>query len=93
MKTSQDIKERLEYYVANHEVVYQEVDDLIEVSNDKEIVNRKNLMDKFVDVLGVEVYTKGHRFIKDDYTDLDGQPSTRRNQACANRVFCQSSNL
>lgn len=61
----------LREYVKENEVVYQAFGNLVEVANKAEKENHKELLAYFDDASSVEVYQKGHRFIKDEFADLD----------------------
>ena len=65
-------KDALREYVMRNEVVFQTFGDLVEVANEAEKENREELLAYFDDALSVEVYQKGHLFIKDEFADLDG---------------------
>ena len=65
-------KETLREYVMRNEVVFQAFGDLVEVANEAEKENREELLAYFDDASSVEVYQKGHWFIKDEFADLDG---------------------
>lgn len=72
MNTNQTVStgEFLKYIVTN-EVVYQELEGLVEVSNDKEIENRDQLKEYLLKTSTIETYSKGHWLIKDDFEELD----------------------
>ena len=59
-------------FAKNNEVVYQAFGDLVEVANSKETENRDIIIGYLKQAASVEVYPKGHWFIKDDFADLDG---------------------
>ena len=65
-------KDTLREYVMRNEVVFQAFGDLVEVANEAEKENREELLAYFDDASSVEVYQKGHWFIKDEFADLDG---------------------
>lgn len=65
-------KDTLREYVRRNEVVFQAIDNLVEVANEAEKENREALLAYFDDASSVEVYPKGHWFIKDEFADLDG---------------------
>ena len=65
-------KDNLLDFVKSNEVVYQAFGDLVEVANTKETENRKALIDYLTQAASVEVYPKGHSFIKNDFAELDG---------------------
>ena len=65
-------KDTLREYVMRNEVVFQAFGGLVEVANEVEKENREELLSYFDDASGVEVYQKGHWFIKDEFADLDG---------------------
>ena len=65
-------KDTLREYVMRNEVVFQAFGNLVEVANDAEKENREELLAYFDDASSVEVYQKGHWFIKDEFADLDG---------------------
>lgn len=55
MKLITDIKEKLQYYINNNEVVYQSCGELVEVSNETMQKNKNALLDSFKRV------NKGHK--------------------------------
>ena len=65
-------KDTLREYVMRNEVVFQAFGDLVEVANEAEKENREELLAYFDKTSSVEVYQKGHWFIKDEFADLDG---------------------
>ena len=72
MNSENNIKENLRTYIINNEVVFQAFGGLVEVANEAEKENREELLVYFDDASSVEVYQKGHWFIKDEFADLDG---------------------
>lgn len=72
MKFENNIKENLRTYIINNEVVFQAFGNLVEIANEAEKENREELLAYFDDASSVEVYQKGHWFIKDEFADLDG---------------------
>ena len=65
-------KGTLREYVMRNEVEFQAFGNLVEVANEAEKENREELLAYFDDASSVEVYQKGHWFIKDEFADLDG---------------------
>lgn len=65
-------KDNLLDFVKNNEVVYQPFGDLVEVANTKETENREALIEYLKQAASVEVFPKGHWFIKNDFAELDG---------------------
>ena len=65
-------KDTLREYVMRNEVVFQAFGNLVEIANEAEKENREELLAYFDDASSVEVYPKGHWFIKDEFADLDG---------------------
>ena len=65
-------KDTLREYFMRNEVVFQAFGNLVEVANEAEKENREELLAYFDDASSVEVYQKGHWFIKDEFADLDG---------------------
>ena len=65
-------KDSLREYVMRNEVVFQASGALVEVANEEEKENREELLSYFDDASSVEVYQKGHWFIKDEFADLNG---------------------
>lgn len=61
----------LREYVKENEVVYQAFGNLVEVANKAEKENHKELLSYFDDASSMEIYQKGHRFIKNEFADLD----------------------
>ena len=59
-------KDTLREYVMRNEVVFQAFGDLVEVANEAEMENREELIAYFDKASSVEVYQKGHWFIKDE---------------------------
>lgn len=57
-------------YVKQNEVVFQAIDSLVNVSNDSEKENRKELLSYLNDASGVEAFSKGHSAIKNDFPEL-----------------------
>lgn len=72
MDFANNIKENLRAYIIKNEVIFQAFGDLVEVANEVEKENREKLLAYFDDASSVEVYPKGHWFIKDEFADLDG---------------------
>lgn len=72
MNFENNIKENLRAYITNNEVVFQAFGNLVEVANEAEKENREELLAYFDDASSVEVYHKGHWFVKDEFADLDG---------------------
>ena len=70
MKLINNIKEKLQYFVENNEVVYQFCGELIEVSNDKEKENKESLLGFFSRASQVEVYMKHDRWAKEGWPEL-----------------------
>lgn len=71
MNIVNNIKEHLRDYIVNNEVVFQACGELIEVANELEEVNRKNLLDDLNRTSKIEVYEKDSLFIKDDFLELN----------------------
>ena len=65
-------KDTLREYVMRNEVVFQAFGNLVEVANEAEKENREELLAYFDDGSSVEVYQKGHWFVKVEIADLDG---------------------
>lgn len=63
---------KLRDYVKQNEVVFQAIDSLVSVSNDSEKENREVLLSCLSVAAGVEVFSKGHCAIKNDFSELDG---------------------
>ena len=72
MNSENNIKENLRTYITNNEVIFQAFGNLVEVANEAEKENREELLAYFDDASSVEVYQKGHWFIKDEFADLNG---------------------
>lgn len=64
-------KDKLREYVQENEVVFQAFGDLVEVANEAEKENKEALLSYFDDASSVEVYDKGHWYVKDEFADLD----------------------
>ena len=64
-------KDKLRDYVKKNEVVFQAWGNLVELANEVEKDNKKKLLAYFDDASSVEVYTKGHCFIQDEFSELD----------------------
>lgn len=64
MKLITDIKEKLQYYINNNEVVYQFCGELVEVSNETMQKNKNALLDSFKRVNLVKIYNKHNSFAK-----------------------------
>lgn len=71
MKIAENIKEKLCEYIKQNEVVFQAFGNLVEVANENEKENKEELLAFFKDSSSVEVFNKGHWFIKDDFADLN----------------------
>ena len=65
-------KDTLREYVMRNEVVFHAFGNTVEVANEPQKENREELLAYFDDASTVEVYQKGHWFIKDEFADLDG---------------------
>lgn len=59
-------------YVNQNEVVFQSIGNLVEVANEVERENRKELLSYLNDASGVEAFSKGHCSIKNDFPELAG---------------------
>ena len=70
MKLTTDIKEKLQYYISNNEVVWQFCGDLVEVSNDTEKENKEALLGYCRTANRIEVYDKHNSFVKEGWSDL-----------------------
>lgn len=57
-------------YVNQNEVVFQSIGNLVEVANEVERENRKELLSYFNAESGVEAFSKGHCSIKNDFPEL-----------------------
>ena len=57
-------------YVNQNEVVFQSIDNLVEVANEVEKENRKELLSYFNAASGVEAFSKGNSPIKNDFPEL-----------------------
>lgn len=64
-------KESLRDYIKQNEVVFQAFGDLIEIANESEEKNKQELLSYFDKVASVEVYSKGHWYIKEDFCELN----------------------
>lgn len=70
MKIITDIKEKLQYYINNNEVVYQFCGELVEVSNETMQKNKNALLDSFKRVNLVKIYNKHNSFAKNGCPEL-----------------------
>lgn len=70
MKLITDIKEKLQYYINNNEVVYQFCGELVEVSNETMQKNKNALLDSFKRVNLVKIYNKHNSFAKNGCPEL-----------------------
>ena len=70
MKFITDIKEKLQYYINNNEVVYPVSGELIEISNETSQKNKNALLDYFNRVNLVKIYNKHNSFAKDGCPEL-----------------------
>ena len=64
-------KEKLQNYILNNEAVFQVFGELMEVANDNEEENRLNLLDYLNSASSIEIYEKGHWYIKDEFQDIN----------------------
>ena len=60
----------LRRYIEQNEVVYQFCGELMEVSNDKEKVNKETLLGYFRRANCVEIYTKHDSFVANNWPEL-----------------------
>lgn len=60
----------LRRYIEQNEVVYQFCGELMEVSNDKEKVNKETLLGYFRGANRVEIYTKHDSVVANNWTEL-----------------------
>lgn len=65
------VEDKLHQYIKNNEVVYQEFEGLIEVSNSVEKENRDNLLKAFDTNPVVQIYKKDDEFIAEDFQELN----------------------
>ena len=65
------VEDKLYQYIKNNEVVYQEFEGLIEVSNSVEKENRDNLLKAFDTNPVVQRYKKDDEFIAEDFQELN----------------------
>lgn len=65
------LKSNLQNYIANNEVMFQSYGELMELANAEEKENRDILLSYFPLVSSIEVYSKGHGFIKDEFAEID----------------------
>lgn len=65
------VEDKLHQYIKNNEVVYQELEGLIEVSNSVEKENRDNLLKAFDTNPVVQIYKKDDEFIAEDFQELN----------------------
>ena len=70
MKLITDIKEKLQYYINNNEVVYQFCGELVGVSNETMQKNKNALLDSFKRVNLVKIYNKHNSFAKNGCPEL-----------------------
>lgn len=70
MKVATGIKENLQYYINNNEVVCQFCGELVEISNKTMLENRNALLDPFNRAHLIEIYVKHNSFVKDGRTEL-----------------------
>lgn len=70
MKLITDIKEKLQYYINNNEVVYQFCGELVEVSNETMQKNKNTLLDSVNRANYIEMYGKHDSFVKDGLSEL-----------------------
>ena len=65
------VEDKLYQYIKNNEVVYQEFEGLIEVSNSVEKENRDKLLKAFDTNPVVQIYKKDDEFIAEDFQELN----------------------
>lgn len=65
------LKDNLQQYIKDNEVVYQEYEGLIEVSNVVETENRDNLLKALNTNPVVQTYKKDDQFIAEDFQELN----------------------
>lgn len=70
MKLITDIKEKLQYYINNNEVVYQFCGELVEISNETIQKNKNALLDSYNKANLIEMYGKHTSFVKDGWPEL-----------------------
>ena len=70
MKLTTDMKEKLQYYINNNEVVCQFRSELVEASNETTQENKNAGPDYFNRVKPIEVYGKHHSFTRDNWSEL-----------------------
>lgn len=70
MKLITDIKEKLQYYINNNEVVYQFCGELVEISNEAVQKNKNALLDSFNRANLIEMYGKHNSSVKDGWPEL-----------------------
>ena len=71
MKKANVLKNNLQFYISHNEVVYQVNDELMEVANEKEEMNRITLLNYLNATSTIEVFCKDHRFVKESFQDLN----------------------
>lgn len=64
------MKEKLQYYINNNEVVCQFRSELVEASNETTQVNKNAGPDYFNRVKPIEVYGNHHSFTRDNWSEL-----------------------
>lgn len=70
MKLITDIKEKLQYYINNNEVVYQFCGELVEISNETMQKNKNALLDSFNRANLIEMCGKHNSSTKDGWPEL-----------------------
>lgn len=70
MKLITDIKEKLQYYINNKEVVYQFCGELIDISNETMQKNKNALLDSFNRANLIEIYGKHNSFVGNGLSKL-----------------------
>lgn len=70
MKVTTEIKEKLQYYISNNEVVYQFYVEPIEMSNETIHKNKNDFLDSLNRANLIEIYGKHNSFVKDCWLEL-----------------------
>lgn len=66
-----ELKENLKKYIEANEVVFQAFGDLMEISNDCNAENKKNLIKYLNETSSIEIYEKDHPYISEEFQELN----------------------
>lgn len=70
MKLTTNIKDKLQYYISNNEVVYQFCGEVVKTSNETAQKNKKELLGYFKRANLILVYDKNSNFVRSGWSEL-----------------------